>query len=96
MIETDSVHRTDSFRNEIEGYGINTVQDFEDAYFGCYPDVQTFVEDFVNDVYADTIKELPDWLAFAIDYEVIWHQALRHDFFDVVFDGETYIFNRHW
>ena len=92
----DSVTRTDLFRNELEGYGVDSVQNFEDSYYGCYPDVQTFVEDFVNEVYYDTINELPHWLQSAIDYELIWFQSLRHDFFEVEFDGEVYIFNRHW
>ena len=95
-LEIDSVTRTDLFRHELEGYGIDSVNDFEDAYFGCYPDVQTFVEDFVNDVYAHTINELPHWLQSAIDYEMIWHQSLQYDFFEVSFDGEVYIFNRHF
>ena len=92
----DSVTRTDLFRHELEGYGVDSVNDFEDAYFGCYPDVQTFVEDFVNDCYSDCINNLPTWLQTAIDYELVWYQSLRHDFFEVSFDGEVYIFNRHW
>jgi hypothetical protein len=58
--------------------------------------VQTFVEDFVNECYSDTINDLPIWLASAIDYELIWYQSLRHDFFEVSFDGEVYIFNRNF
>ena len=96
ILEIDSVSRTDLFRHELEGYGIDSVQDFEDAYFGCYPDVQTFVEDFVNDCYSQTINELPHWLQSAIDYEMIWYQSLQYDFFEVSFDGEVYIFNRHF
>jgi hypothetical protein len=84
----DSVTRTDLFRHELEGYGVVNVQDFEDSYFGCYPDVSTFVDDFIS--------QLPTWLQTAIDYELIWYQSLRHDFFEVSFDGEVYIFNRHW
>jgi|TARA_R100000030_G_scaffold83527_1_gene66483 antirestriction protein len=96
VLETDSVTRTDLFRHEVEGYGIESVQDFTDSYYGCYPDVQTFVEDFVNECYSDVINKLPTWLQTAIDYELIWYQSLRHDFFEVSFDGEVYIFNRHW
>ena len=92
----DSVTRTDLFRHELEGYGVVSVQDFEDSYFGCYPDVSTFVDDFINDCYSDVINQLPTWLQTAIDYELIWYQTLRHDFFEVSFDGEVYIFNRHW
>ena len=96
ILETDSVSRTDLFIDEIEGYGVDSVDTFEDAYYGCYPNVQTFVEDFVNDVYSHVINELPDWLQYAIDYELIWYQSFRHDFFEVEFDGEVYIFNRHF
>ena len=92
----DSVYRTDLFRNELEGYGVDDIETFEDSYYGCYPDVQTFVEDFVNECYSDTINDLPIWLASAIDYELIWYQSLRHDFFEVSFDGEVYIFNRNF
>ena len=96
ILEIDSVSRTDLFIDEIEGYGIDDVDTFEDAYYGCYPNVQTFVEDFVNDVYSHVVNELPDWLQYAIDYEMIWHQSFRHDFFEVEFDGEVYIFNRNF
>ena len=92
----DSVTRTDLFRHELEGYGVDSIENFEDAYYGCYPDVDVFAEDFVNDCFSDTINELPHWLQSAIDYELIWHQSLRHDFFEVEFDGEVYIFNRNF
>lgn len=92
----DSVYRTDLFRNELEGYGVDDIETFEDSYYGCYPDVQTFVEDFVNECYSHAIDSLPIWLASAIDYEMIWYQSLRHDFFEVSFDGEVYIFNRNF
>ena len=96
ILNIDSVYRTDLFRNELEGYGVDDIETFEDSYYGCYPDVQTFVEDFVNECYSDTIDSLPIWLQTAIDYELIWYQSLRHDFFEVSFDGEVYIFNRNF
>jgi antirestriction protein len=89
-------HQTAHLRHSHHAYGIESIPDFEDAYYGCYPDVQTFVEDFVNECYSDCINNLPTWLQTAIDYELIWYQSLRHDFFEVSFDGEVYIFNRHW
>ena len=96
ILDIDSVSRTDLFINEIEGYGVDSVENFEDAYYGCYPDVKTFVEDFVNECYSDAIDSLPIWLQTAIDYELIWYQSLRHDFFEVSFDGEVYVFNRNF
>lgn len=96
ILEIDSVSRTNLFIDEIEDYGIDGIDTFQDAYYGCYPDVQTFVEDFVNECYSDFIDNLPTWLQTAIDYELIWYQSLRHDFFEVSFDGEVYIFNRNF
>ena len=32
----DSVYRTDLFRHELEGYGVDSIETFEDAYYGCY------------------------------------------------------------
>ena len=96
ILEIDSVSRTDLFIDEIEGCGINSIDTWNDAYFGCYPNVQTFAEDFINECYSDSINNLPIWLQTAIDYEMIWYQTLRHDFFEVEFDGEVYIFNRNF
>ncbi len=96
ILETDSVSKTNSFIDEIEGYGIDSVDAFEDAYYGCYPNVQTFAEDFVNEVYSHVINELPSWLQYAIDYEMIWYQTLRHDFFEIGAEDGFYIFNRNF
>jgi hypothetical protein len=96
ILEIDSVSRTDLFIEEIACYGVESMQDFEDAYYGCYPNVQTFVEDFITECYSNSINDLPIWLQTAIDYEMIWYQTLQHDFFEVSFDGEVYIFNRHF
>ena len=96
ILEIDSVSRTDLFNNEIEGYGIHSMDTWDDAYYGCYPNVQTFAEDFITECYSDSINDLPIWLQTAIDYEMIWYQTLRHDFFEVEFDGEVYVFNRNF
>ena len=96
LLETDSVYATDMFRHELEGYGVDNMATFEDAYYGCYPSVDAFVEDFINDCYHETMRDMPDWLANAIDYELIWHQSFRHDFFEVSHNGEVYIFNRNF
>ena len=96
ILETDSLHQIDMFIYELRSHGIEDPSQLEDAYYGCYPDVQTFAEDLVNDCYSETLNNLPTWLEDAIDYELVWYQSLRHDFFEVSFDGEVYIFNRHF
>ena len=63
----DSVTRTDLFRHELEGYGVDNIPDFQDSYYGCYPNVQTFVEDFVNECSSNVVNNLRKWLQTDID-----------------------------
>ena len=94
IIESDSVSAVDKFLTELSDYGIDTVDQFDDAYSGCYPDVATFCEDLLSDIYHQEIESLPSWLQCAIDWDLVWHQSLRHNYFEVYFNGEYYLFNR--
>lgn len=96
IIESDSVSEIDKFLTELSGYGITTVEQFDDAYSGCYRDVATFSEDLLCDIYPVEIEALPTWLQFAIDWDLVWHQTLRHDYFEVYFNSEYYFFNRNF
>lgn len=96
VLEIDSVSRVDLFIRELEAYGINNLEQFEDAYYGCYPNVEKFAEDLCVDIYHDEMNNLPIWVESAIDWELVWYQTLRHDFFEVQFDGEVYLFNRNF
>ena len=94
IIESDSVSAIDKFLTELSDYGIDTVEQFDDAYSGCYRDVATFCEDLLSDIYHQEIESLPSWLQCAIDWDLVWHQSLRHNYFEVYFNGEYYLFNR--
>jgi len=96
IIESDSVSEIDNFLTELSGYGITTVEQFNDSYSGCYRDVATFCEDLLCDIYSAEIESLPSWLQFAIDWDLVWHHSLRHDYFEVYFKGEHYFFNRNF
>ena len=96
LIESDSVREVEQFMSELSGYGIETEDQVDDAYYGCYPSVEAFCEDVVNDCYLDVIDALPVWIQSAIDYELAWHQSMRHDFFEVYFNGDYYFFNRNF
>jgi hypothetical protein len=89
----------DAFINLIEAEGgITTAEQFCDAFNGECEGVgehitTKFAEDWCDDVYPT--DDLPDIYRFAIDFEMVWYQSLRHDFYDMEFKGNTYFFNRN-
>lgn len=89
----------DAFINLLEcEVGITTAQQFEDAFSGEWEGVgdhitTQFTEDWCEDVYPS--DHLPDIYRSAIDFELVWYQSLRYDFYDFEFKGNTYFFHRH-
>ena len=77
---TDSMPH--SFFEELVDNGIETVEQFEDAYQGCYDNEAHFVEEILNDCYQ---SDLPSWVC--IDYQSTWDSALRFDYFSI--EGAT-------
>ena len=95
---TEDEDRVKYFRGILEDYGVESEEQLDDAYSGCFPSVSDFCEDLVEDCYSHVINELPTWLQSAIDYEMIWHQSFKYDFFEI-YDrncGEYYFFNRNY
>ena len=92
IIESDSVADIEQFMEELTSYGITEVSQLEDAYDGCYRDEATFCEDLMS----DNDEPLPIWAYHAIDWELVWHQSLRHEYFTVYFDSEYYFFNQNF
>jgi hypothetical protein len=95
IIETDAEHLIDMFINELRGYGLDDAEDLENAYSGCFPSVEAFSENLVEECYSNLIDELPIFLQSAIDYEMVWHQSLQYDYFEIYFNYEYYFFNRN-
>lgn len=97
LFNIDSVSKIDTIIQELEGYGIKNEEDLDDAYVGCYPDVSTFCEDLLSDIYAEQIEEMPIFLQTAIDWELVWYQTMQKDNFAIYHgDGEYYFFNRNF
>ena len=93
----DSIDKVNSLIEQLESYGITTEEQFDDAYSGCYRDEATFCEDLMSDCYSQTIDELPVWLQNAIDWEMVWHTALRFDYFTVEINSyEKYFFSSNF
>ena len=88
----------DAFINELKDEGITTAEEFCDRFTGAWEGVgdhitTEFTEQFTDDVYPT--HDLPDIYRTAIDYELVWYQSLRYDFYDLEFKGNTYFFNRN-
>lgn len=96
LFDIDSVVLIGSILKELEGYGIETEEQLDDAYSGCYPSNEAFCEDLLSDCYSEVINELPSWLQSAIDWELVWYQSMRYDYFAIYHEGDYYFFNRNF
>ena len=95
ILETDSLHHIDMFIYELRSHGIEDPSQLEDMYEGCFPSVEAFSENLIEECYSSEINELPTFLISAIDYEMVWHQSLQYDYIAIYFDYEYYFFNRN-
>ena len=86
---------------ELDDNGIETVEQFEDAFAGSYdgygsksPEAQ-FVEELITDCgYLE--GDLPDFITSHIDYQEIWDCELRHDYFTIEHRNTSLFFSRHF
>jgi hypothetical protein len=89
----------DAFINMLASdMNITTAEQFMDAFYGELEGVgdhvtTKFTEDWCEDVYPTV--DMPDIYRCAIDFELVWYQSLRYDFYDMEFKGNTYFFNRN-
>jgi hypothetical protein len=96
LFDIDSVSKIDTIIQELEGYGIDTEENLDDAFSGCYRDESTFCEDMLCDIYSEQIEAMPVFLQTAIDWEMVWHQSMQYDYFAIYHDCEYYFFNRNF
>ena len=88
----------DAFIAQLKDEGITTAEEFCDRFYGEWEGVgdhvtAEFAEQCMDDVYPT--DDLPEIYRNAIDFERVWYQSLRYDFYDMEFQGRTYFFNRH-
>ena len=66
----------------------------DDGYRGEYDSLADYVEQFVEDCYADVIKDLPDFIRYHIDYEGIARDMeLNGEVFTLVCGGKVHVFD---
>ena len=86
---------------ELDDNGIETVEQFEDAFAGSYdghgttsPEAQ-FTEELITDCgYLE--NDLPSFISNHIDYQEIWDCELRHDYFTIEHRNTSLFFSRHF
>ena len=84
------------FMDELSEYGITTAEQFENAYyyqFDSYKAEAEFSEYVATEI---NCVDIPDYIVNHIDWQSMWDCELRHDFFTIEFDGETYFFNNNF
>ena len=91
----------DAFINMLNAdLDITTANQFCEAFAGEWEGVgdhvtTKFTEELIDDCYSDDIASMPSFLQNAIDYELVWYQSMRYDYYDLEFKGNTYFFNRN-
>ena len=85
----------DAFIEELANYGINDVEQFEDAFsgeWGGYGERVTaeFTEELMDSC-GYNIE--PEFIRNCIDWQLVWHSALRFDYQEMEFKGNTYFFH---
>jgi hypothetical protein len=84
----------DAFIEELANYGINDVEQFEEAFereVEGYGERVTseFAEDLI-DACGYTIE--PEFIANCIDWQLVWYGSLRFDYQVIEFKGNSYFF----
>ena len=98
----------DELIEELDSYGIETVEQFEDAFAGSYegrksaygnaasqsPEAQ-FTEELVSDCgYLE--NDFPSFISNHIDYQSIWDCELIHDYFTIEHRNTSLFFSKHF
>ena len=91
----------DTLFQDILDNGIETVEQWEDAYVCSMPTSifveAQFVEQLMDDLgYLDEDSSMPDFITSHIDWQEVWDCELRHDYFTIEYDGLTHFFSRYF
>ena len=86
---------------EIDSLGIETVEQWEDAYVCTMPTSirveAQFVEQLMDDLgYLSEESDVPNFITSHIDWQEVWDCELRHDYTTIEHQDQTYFFSRHF
>ena len=72
------------FYQELVDYGIESLEQFEDSYQGQYNNGADFAENLCDDCgYLGSNQGIPDFILNHIDWETVWSNELRFDYFAI-------------
>ena len=100
-IKEDIPDIDDELFEEISDNGIETVEQWEDAYVCTMPTSifveAQFVEQLMDDLgYLTEDSSMPDFITSHIDWQEVWDCELRHDYFTIESKDQTHFFSRHY
>ncbi len=81
-------HSYDAVEAFIQEFDIDSLPQFEDAYYGAYDSEEQFVESYIDDT--SGAASIAPWVV--IDYTQTWESSLQYDF---VFNN-GYVFNSNF
>ena len=91
----------DTLFQDILDNGIETVEQWEDAYVcsmhtSIFVEAQ-FVEQLMDDLgYLTEDSSMPDFITSHIDWQSVWDCELSHDYFIIESNDQTHFFSRHF
>ena len=91
----------DTLFQDILDNGIETVEQWEDAYVCSMPTSirveAQFVEQLIDDLgYLTEESDVPDFITSHIDWQEVWDCELSHDYFTIEYDEITHFFSRYF
>jgi len=82
--------------DDIDSEGIETKEQFEDAYVGKFESEADFSEQLCNDCGYLEESNLPTFIANHIDWQAVWDRELTHDYTSIEHNNQIYFFSRHF
>jgi hypothetical protein len=100
-IKDDIPDIDDELFQDILENGIETVDQWEDAYVCTMPTSirveAQFVEQLMDDLgYLSEESDVPDFITSHIDWQEVWDCELTHDYFIIESPDCTHFFSRHF
>ena len=90
----------DTLFQDILDNGIETVEQWEDAYVCSMPTSifveAQFVEQLMDDLGYMEEGSMPDFITSHIDWQNVWDCELSHDYFTLESNDQTHFFSRHF
>jgi antirestriction protein len=95
MCQATSLNLSHTLQTPLGGtsYINEALRYMEEAYCGKYDSLTDYAEQFIDDCYSDSLKDLPEFIRYRIDYEGIGRDMeLGGDVFTLESEGKVHVF----